>query len=148
DQARAQAEVAQRLALERQVRNAAVVGVAVPQQVWPDEQFEQWVFQQDRNAAGAQKRFESLLALQVEDIDRACKLSDEQKKKLQLAGRGDIKRFFDGYEKVRQKFKSFNNDIQRIQEIQPDVNPLRTVIQAGPFNDDSLLYKSLRHTLT
>src|SRR5882724_6057239 len=54
-----------------------------PVQAWPDEQFEQWVFQQDHNAAGARKRLDSLLALQIEDFDRASRLTDAQKRKLQ-----------------------------------------------------------------
>src|SRR5438128_7468487 len=101
-----------------------------------DEQFDQWVFQQDRNAFEARRRLDSQLALQVEDIDRACKLTDAQKKKLQLAGRGDVKRFFDRYETVRQKFQLLKQDEQKVQEIWQDINPLQVTLQAGLFHDD------------
>src|SRR5262245_63549041 len=58
--------------------------------VIPDEQFEQWVFQEHGNAAATRKRLDALLKLKVEDVDRSCKLSDSQKKKLLLMGRGEI----------------------------------------------------------
>src|SRR5207245_8056724 len=90
----------------------------------------------------------SLLALQVKDIDRACKLTDAQKKKLQLTGRGDIKRFFDRYEKVKQKFQLVKHDEQKMQEIWQDISPLQMTLQAGLFHDDSLLHKSLHNTLS
>jgi hypothetical protein len=127
--------------------------LAVVRQVVPDEQFEQWVFQQgrnpqDRNASGARKRLDSVLALQVEAIDRACKLTDAQKKKMQLAGRGDIKRFFDRYEKVKQKFLLIRHDEQKMQEIWQDISPLQMTLQASFFHEDSLLFKSLNNTLT
>jgi len=145
-----QREVEQRLAAEAEVRQLevqrfqarlAAQGVAV-RPVWTDEQLQQWVFRQYGNAAGARQRLDSLLAMQIVDIDRACRLTDAQKKKLQLAGRGDIKRFFDRYEEVKQKSQ------QNLQEFQQDVNRLQMTLQAGLFHEDSLLIKSLRNTLT
>src|SRR5262245_14179965 len=85
-------------------------------QAMPDEQFEQWVFQQSQNAFGARQRLDSLLAVHTEQIDRTCQLTDVQKKKLQLAGRGDIKRFFDRYETVKQKFQALKHDQQKLQQ--------------------------------
>src|SRR6516225_3632447 len=68
------------------------------QPIWTDEMFDQWVFQQDRNVAGARRRLESQLTLRIDEVDRASQLTDAQKKKLQLAGKGDMKRFFARYE--------------------------------------------------
>jgi hypothetical protein len=135
-------------AAQAQQRVVNFVAVAAPRQAWTDEQFEQWVFQQDRNAAGARRRYDSLLTLHVEDIDRACQLSDAQKKKLQLLGRGDIKRMFDGYENAKRQFNLLHNDVQQIQQVMPLVRPFQMAAQADLFQDDSLLAKSLRHTLT
>jgi hypothetical protein len=125
----------------------AAIALAAPQQAWSDDQFEQWVFPQDR-AAGARRRFDALLTLHIEDIDRACQLSDAQKNKLQLLGRGDIKRVFDSYEKAKHRFNLLNNDVQRLQEVMQDVTPLRMISQTGLFESDSLLAKALRNTLT
>ena len=43
----------------------------------------------------ARFRLETILAARVDKIARQCGLTEVQKKKLLLAGRGDIKRFFD-----------------------------------------------------
>lgn len=137
----------------------ALVGSAAGQQQWTDENLEQWVFNRGggrvQNAGGARKELDQSLLLNIEDIDRACKLTEAQKKKLQLAGRGDIKRFYDRYEVVKQKFQRLkpkqqdDSDWQELwQELWQDISPLQTTIQSGLFHEDSLLRKSLRHTLT
>jgi hypothetical protein len=118
------------------------------QPVWTDEMFDQWVFQQDRNVAGARQRLDSFLALRIEDVDRAAQLTDAQKQKLLLAGKGDMRRFFARFETVKKKFQMVKHDQQKMQEIWHDISPLQTSLQAGLFHEDSLLVKSLPHTLT
>ena len=54
-----------------------------------------------------------MLAAQIDNIDRACKLTEAQKEKLHLAGRGDIKRFFDRYERVKGKAEVTQRDGRR-----------------------------------
>jgi hypothetical protein len=97
-----------------QGRNAqavlAINGVVV-RAAWTDEQIEEWVF--GDNASMARRRAESRLATQILDLDRACKLTDAQKTKLQLAGRGDIKRFFDCFEEFKRKARLMQHDEQR-----------------------------------
>jgi hypothetical protein len=117
-------------------------------QLWTDEQVERIVFQQDGNASGARQRLDSLLAKQIVDIDRACTLTEAQRKKLQLAGRGDIKRFFDRYEAVKQKSQRIEQNEHSFEQIQPDFNRLRMMVQGGLFQESSLLVKSLPNTLT
>jgi hypothetical protein len=149
-QARQRAVLEAQLAAQMQAAqlnaNAALVGRV--QQAWPDEQFERYVFQQDQTADRARRKFESLLTSRVDELERTCELTLTQMRKLQMMGQGDIKRFFDNYETVKARFKSMNNDVNRIQEIQPDLGPLRVTLQTGPFTDDSLLTKSLRTMLT
>jgi hypothetical protein len=123
------------------------------QQLWTDEQFERQVFRQDGNAARARQRLLSQLAMQIETIDRACRLTDAQKNKLQLAGRGDIKRFFDRYEKAKVKSQLIEQDEQNFQEIWQNINQIqqdfnRVTLQGGLFRQNSLLVKSLLNTLT
>jgi hypothetical protein len=133
---------------EKKMAPVPLAAVAV-QRAMPEAQFDQWVFQQDQNAAGARKRLEAFLTLQVEEIDRACGLTDAQKQKVQLTGRGDIARFFSRYEELRQKFLRLNPDQERfMQEMWQEIRPLQMTLQTGLFQDDSLLFKSLHHTLT
>jgi hypothetical protein len=124
-------------------------GAVVMQPQFTDETFEQWVFQNSGRYAGSKQHLGLQLLLQIEDLDRACKLNDAQRKKLQLTGQGDIKRFFDRYEKVKKRFDLLKNDQQKLfQEIWQDISPLQQTLQSGLFSEDSILYKSLHNTLT
>src|SRR5690348_1383421 len=80
--------------------------------VMNDQQFDQWVFGNMGlgSAGSARNRLDSLLTLNVDDLDRTCGLTPVQKKKLLLAGRGDIKRFFDRVEEIRKRFTKGQND--------------------------------------
>jgi hypothetical protein len=89
------------------------------------------------------------LTLLIEDIDRACRLADDQKDKIYLTGQGDIKRVFDAFEKAKERFRALNNDPQLLQQLVPDTQPVRSAVQGGGvFSHDSLVFKSMRHTLT
>jgi Na+-transporting methylmalonyl-CoA/oxaloacetate decarboxylase gamma subunit len=129
-------------------RKAPQAQAVIVQNQWTDENFDQWVFQQDRNASGARRRLEGLLTLHIESIDRECKLTEAQKRKLQLAGRGDLKRFFDEYEAVKRLFQSIRDDENQVNQIWQAINPLQMAKMAGLFHEDSLFYKSLQNTLT
>lgn len=113
-----------------------------------DEQFEQWVFQQYGNAATARARLKESLELYTEDVDRSCGLSDAQKQKLRLAGRGDIERFFRAYEVVKKKFQAIRNDQQKVNQIFQDISPLQAQMMSGLFDSDSLLQKCLINTIS
>ncbi|HEV8063019.1 MAG TPA: hypothetical protein VGP68_24275 [Gemmataceae bacterium] len=126
----------------------AVEMMAVPAQEIPEARINQLIFQPDRTPEDARRRLDSVLALQVEDIDKTCQLTPEQKHKVELTGRGDIKRFFDQYESIKAKFQFLRNDRQTLTELSQDTRPLQMALQAGLFHDDSLLRKSLSHTLT
>jgi hypothetical protein len=118
------------------------------QVVFADENFDQWIFQDGSGVFNPRRRLDQLLALRLDDIDRACRLTREQRRKLELTARGDVKRFFVLYEKVKRKFQLVKNDQQKMQEIWRDINPLQSMMQSGMFDDDSLLVKSLHNTLT
>jgi hypothetical protein len=119
---------------------------AQPPQKWTDQDFEEWVFDDDGTAAGNRKRFELLLHLRIEEIDRVCHLTNDQKKKLELMGTGEIKNVFDMYEIAKRHFNRLNNDPQRLEEVLPFSRPVALAI-ATMFQERSLLIRSLRHTL-
>jgi hypothetical protein len=117
-----------------------------------DFQFDQWVFGSTGagNAARARNKVESLLTLHVEELERTCSLTPVQKKKLLLAGRGDMKRFFDRVDEVRKKYtndKNFNFQAQ-FQKMWQEIQPLQSTFNAGLFGDDSIYAKAMRATLT
>jgi hypothetical protein len=112
-----------------------------------DENFDQWVFGGGRNSVAGRKRLESLLALQIDQVDRTCALTDAQKKKLQLAGQGDIKRFFNRVEEKRKKFQLVKNDQNKVGEIFQEIQPLQNNLNTGLYGDGSLFVKTLKRTL-
>jgi len=59
-----------------------------------------------------------------------------------------MRRFLAHYGTVKKKFQQLKNDPKKMQQIWQDISPLQTTLQAGLFNEDSLLVKSLPHTLT
>lgn len=160
-------------------RGAVLVALAAitmsPQasaQVWMDVTIDHMVFPLDRTADGARARLKRELSEHVSQIDRACRLTEEQQRKLLLAGRGDIKRFFDCYEQVKEKALLTRDKLQKQEKLQAGqddaaekaqmialieqvelelmlaVGPVREALQAGLFHEDSLLCKSVRRTLT
>jgi hypothetical protein len=126
----------------------AAVRLAPARNTWTDEQFENWVFQNQGSAATARAGLNGQVQLVIEEIDRACTLTDAQRAKLRLAGRGDVKRLFDRFERARDKFRALGNAQDRLQEVMPDVTAVQRAVTAGPLSPDLLVIKSLRTTLT
>ena len=113
-----------------------------------ESNFDQWVFQGSGDAATGRARIDSQLKLKIDELARVCNLTEEQKKKLTLAARGDMKRFFDDVEAVRKKFLAVKNDQNAFQNIWQEIGPLQQKQSAGLFGEASLFGKSLRKTLT
>src|SRR5438270_10951450 len=80
---------------------------------WTDDQFDSWIFPQ-HDRAGARHWFDLQLAIKINRIDRAYRLTEPQKNKLRLAGRGDTSRFFDRYESAKEKFHLVGEDLQKL----------------------------------
>lgn len=113
-----------------------------------DAAFDQYVFRPYRTAAGARVQLDSALSARVAEIDRVCRLTEAQKQKLRLAGRGDIKRFFDRYEQVKERFRLARDDELMQQRAMETAAPLQAALRDGLFQEGSLLYKSLQSALT
>ena len=112
-----------------------------------DDQFDQWVFGGPRNSHAGRSKLDARLTLQIDDVSRMCKLSEDQKKKLLLAGHGDIKRFFEQVEEKRKKFEKVKNDQNRIGEIYQELMPLQTALNSGLFGEGSIYGKTIKRVL-
>src|SRR5208283_2852518 len=133
---------------EEEVENNAVLQPAHAVFMMTDDQFDQWVFGGPRNSRAGRDKLDSLLTLQVDDVARMCALSEAQKKKLLLAGHGDIKRFFDLVEEKRKKFNKVKQDQNKIGEIYQELVPLQTALNSGLFGDGSFYAKTIRKILS
>lgn len=100
------------------------------------------------SAAGmARKRMESVIDSELQWIEGRCRLTDVQKKKLRLAGRGDIGSFFSRAEELRGKVVGRALDQQEYNELSMEMSRLRMMTQNGLLNEASLFRKTLRRTL-
>ena len=109
------------------------------------DQVDNMVFNRLGGSAMARTRFDAALAMRIEELERTCGLTENQKKKLKLAGRGDIKRVFDRVEEAKRKFQRNWNDPNN--NIWEAIQPLQVEINAGLFKEDSLFQKTIKNTL-
>jgi hypothetical protein len=113
-----------------------------------DENFDQWVFGGRGTAVANQKRFEAMLKVQIEGVERTCRLSEDQRKKLTLAGNVDIKRFFGRVAVLKKRFDQIKNDQNKFQEFWQHMQPVQTDMNRGIFGEGSYFRKTLKNLLT
>src|SRR5262249_8385993 len=116
--------------------------------------FDELVYGSDSSAAGPRLRLDNPLREMLEKIDHISELTAAQKVKLQLAGRGDIKRFFDRADKLRaicdrsaeitdlDRFQKWTEDLRR------EAHALQQLLAEGPIDAQSLMAKTMKKTLT
>jgi hypothetical protein len=117
---------------------------------------DQLVFGYGQNAAGGRRRLDALLNQKIIAVDQFCQLTETQKQKLQLAGRGDIKRFTDRVESLRPAFQQVHVivDENNAREVSTwagmlawDAKTLRSTLGLGLFEGGSLFAKTLRSSV-
>jgi hypothetical protein len=89
-------------------------------------------------------RLNDHLTRRIRAAERAKPLTTAQKQKLQLAGQGDIKRFFDRVEEKRQEFERVRADLNKCGAFVRELRPLRREYVTGPFDEGSLFAKTFR----
>ncbi len=114
-----------------------------------DQNIEQWVFNGKAGAMGRGREwFDERLALALDEVDRVCHLSEAQKAKLRLAGRGDVKRFYTLMEAIRRKLRQVKDDQNKVNQAFQEIQPLQATVNAGPFGHTSIFAKAVGAILT
>lgn len=108
------------------------------------ENFDRWVFVDGRSEPERRKYLEEILRSKVELAGVLHDLTAAQRAKLRLAGRGDIKRFFDQVEDRRNAFEIERRTFKTAYPALQRLVPLSQIYQEGPFDDGSLFAKTLR----
>ncbi len=111
-----------------------------------DQNLDGWIFSQHGNAKTAKRHIENQLKAKLASFDSQFGLDDDQKRKLLLAGRGDIEDFFSEVEGIRDEFKD-EQDQQKIQQVFQRIQPLQQKLQSGLFRGDSIMEKVSLRTL-
>ncbi|SRR5579883_3175661 len=107
------------------------------------ENFDRWLFGEPRGRA-PRRHLEEILLTRVRDAVRERGLTAEQRAKLEIAGRGDIKRFLDQVEDRRRTFDSHRHDFRSGILVLTGLAPLSQDYQHGPFGEGSLFAKTLK----
>jgi hypothetical protein len=113
-----------------------------------DEDFDRWVFSLVGGTDAARLRLETILATRVEKIARRCALTEVQKKKLLVAGRGDIKRLFDRVDELRANLKGDADDQKKLMEFLAEMRVQRIDASGDVFGEGSIFAKAFKTTLT
>ena len=97
----------------------------------------------------SRRRLESRLKARIDHVDRACKLTPEQKAKLNVAGRGDMKRVFARMDELSELLTAPVQEAGRRKKLLLEFAQKRQEIkETDIFGDDSLFAKVLKSTLT
>jgi hypothetical protein len=112
-----------------------------------EETFDRWLFGSTGDAESGRAYLETLLQRKLNDVNLVRELTPVQRKKLVLAGRGDIKRLFDRIEEERKEFRLVRTDSDRCGRFLQELQPLRVTIRQGPFEFGSIFAKTLKKML-
>jgi hypothetical protein len=116
--------------------------------------FDEIIYGSGSSAADALYRLDRCLQEKLDKIDRISELTEVQRQKLQLAGRGDLKRLFvrtgklgalcDRYAEIDDvnQFQKWTEDLRR------EATALRQPLANGPLETGSLLAKCMKTVLT
>jgi hypothetical protein len=113
-----------------------------------EQDFDRWVFSLVRGTDAARVRLETILATRVEKIARRSALTEVQKKKLLLAGRGDIKRLFDRVDEMKANLKGDAEDQKKLMGFLEEMRLQRIDARGDVFGEGSIFAKALKTTLT
>lgn len=116
------------------------------------DNFDRWVFPDEDPFHGVglrtRQRLTNASQEKIDEIDRCCVLSEDQKHKLQLAARADIGRLFDRVDAARIKFNQQRMAGAAPQKLWQDAQKLSEEIRSFRFGSGSMFRKTMLKTLT
>lgn len=126
-----------------QVAKRAVVAANDPNAfILNEQQFNSWAFGNANSSNNARESLDTQLTVYLNDIERSCQLPPYQREKLELAGRGDIERFFALVDQKRDQLQGKAFDQNKISDVYQELQPIQQRFNQGLFEGDSLLAKT------
>ncbi len=111
----------------------------------PDEDsFDDWAFGGEQGEKRFRDQLDDLLHSKLQAVDRLFQLTEPQRRKVKLAGRGDIKHLLEMVNDSRREFERACLDIRRLPELQKQLRLVDLRVSIGPFEAGSILAKTLR----
>jgi hypothetical protein len=100
------------------------------------------------NRSKVEQSLNSMLKTKVDEVSVRAGLSPAQKRKLFLAGEGDIRRFYERVDQLEAKYRRLAYHRNPAEQMGRDAEPLLAARRGGLFSEDSLFAKTLTSTLT
>ena len=107
------------------------------------ENFDLWIFADDQSEADRHRHLDEILQSKVKSAAMTYHLTDSQRAKLRLAGRGDIKHFFDHVEDRRRNFEADRHNFKTGFAALERLDSLTEIYREGVFGAGSLFAKTL-----
>jgi hypothetical protein len=108
------------------------------------DNFDRWLFADERSDVERWRHLDEILRDKVEAAAREHRLTDPERAKLRVAGKGDIKRFFDQVEDRRSAFESERKSFRTGHAALRRLERFSQIYQEGPFGEGSLFAKTLQ----
>ncbi len=108
------------------------------------ENFDRWLFADERSEEERRRHLDDILLARIDAATRGHRLTDPQRAKLRIAGKGDIKRFFDQVEEKRSAFEINRRNVNAGLAALRRLDSLSEIYRRGPFGDGSLFAKTLQ----
>jgi hypothetical protein len=109
-----------------------------------EDSFEDWAFGGTEGAKRFRQQLDKLLEKKLREVEQIFLLTDAQKRKLKLAGKGDLQRLLDIVEDAHREFDHARTEASRLVELQKQLRLVDVRVSEGPFEMGSLFSKTLR----
>ncbi len=116
--------------------------------LFTEKQLDLQIFGRVETVESARARLNNVLSQQLRTLDRQYLLTDAQRDKLLLAGRGDIKRAIDRVEELKRKLELVKYERRGVIQCLEEAGRMRSELQSGIFGVNSLLAKTIATTIT
>jgi hypothetical protein len=108
------------------------------------DSFDDWAFGGKAGEQRFRNQLDKLLRRKVNEVEQFFQLTEAQRRKLTLAGRGDIQRLLEMVEDARKEFQLARTNVRRLAELQKDLRLVELRVSDGLFEMGSLFAKTLR----
>jgi hypothetical protein len=109
--------------------------------------YAKWIRSEFGTLDKALGRLEAALAKRFDELELCCDLTDSQRRKLSIAGQGDIKRFMDRLDRFGGSLDADEMDEEEFERRRRELGDLQSAVHDELFGDDSLFAKTLGKTL-
>lgn len=127
--------------------SVATASIGSAQRIDLKDDFYRMVFQNSQHPDQARILFRSNIASRLDQWDLTVHLTDSQRRKMQLAGTGDIERFMNRLAKGIGEYENLQKDDGDPNTLWQLAQPLRNELESGLFDDESLFHRTFIQNL-